>query len=134
MASMRSTDELGQNPILTSDTYLDSVVEYLPRELVPPEALVTIRGIARRLPPVSTVGFEAHLGTAVSRVDFAVCIRPPECRWMNAGCLRPDLASRGVESLAWKKLRDLTECWEDSTCPLNSGIYNLWLEHPFPMC
>jgi hypothetical protein len=125
---VRSADGPSKNPILTSDNYLDSVVEYLPRELVPPEALVTIRGIARLLPPVSTVGFEAHLGTAVSRVDFAVCIRPSECRWLNAGCPWPDLAGRGGESPAWKKLRDLTECWEDSTCSLNSGIYNLWLE------
>jgi hypothetical protein len=117
----------GRNLILTADTYLDSVAKYLPRELVSRAAFVAIRGIARRLPPLPTIGFEAHLGPRASGVDFAVCIRPSERYHLSGEGLWTDL-ELADKSPVWNRLRELTSRWGDPACCLNRGIYNLWLE------
>lgn len=111
------------------ESYVKLAAGHLSPELVAPEEMERITGIARLLPPASFI-FECRLGTDVAQADFLLRFTPVDgSRQALMEHLEP-LARAGDprHQPYWRALHDFCRAWSVAGSLLDREIIAVWLE------
>lgn len=111
------------------EEYVRLASPHLGTALVSPDELERIQGIARLLPPVSSI-FECRLGTEVAQADFLLRFTPHDgSRPLLLDCL--DTVTRAGQRSHepyWEALRRFCHAWMRPGSRLDREIMAVWLE------
>jgi hypothetical protein len=132
-AASRKQRELLAPPRLgTWGDTLDALEGMVPPALVSPEAMATIRSIARWLPAALTDGFgiECRLAEHAPRADVFFWINSDSRgRDILAGEEpRSELREELLREPLWRSIREFSRQWADPGSPLYQGVDSFWLE------
>lgn len=100
----------------TLENYLQIINPYIYHQLVSPQFLSQILALSKILPAFSYGGFESHLGSKQSQVDFFV-------RYFSNQAIN-DL----LNYYQWEPLKNLAQEWADIKSPLHQKFTDIWLE------
>jgi hypothetical protein len=115
---------------LSMEHYLRHVLPFMPAELLSPQALEPILGLARKLPPCASSGFELRLGDEAPVADFLVNILTDDGSRTTFAGRHPDIQPPASfrQSPVWQRVRDFCRLWSEPEEPLYSRVRDLWLE------
>lgn len=98
------------------ESYLQIINPYINSQLVSPQFLSRILSLSKDLPAFTYSGFESHLGSKQSQVDFFV-------RYFSNTALQ-NLSSYSQ----WEPLKNFAQEWAKIESPLHQKITDIWLE------
>ena len=109
-----------------------AVTPYISGDLISPDVLANIQGIASLLPGALTdsFGFECPLGIREPRADFLVCSEASQGgREILAGH-RPgtELTDLFQEHPVWRRIRSFSTEWSNPQSALFTNVHNMWSE------